>query len=597
MSDADGRAAAEELIDRNSESVVSRFLLGVIHHYGEGNLPRSKYHLKKALSMVREQFGDPVDESMAGWEQGILRELARTCAQLGDYEEAIEYYHEHDNRHPDALPEVISTVWALMRLRRYDEGLRVAHAVLRDPSANPGDRYVALNGYVAVLFERGDRQEAYKWAKQLTGEQSASPTFWANASEMARGILELAEAESFAIESTRRGVSDYAQPWIDIADIRLRGGRLQLAFDALRSDRAYRSQRPEYLEQQGAASAQRTVSMLMLLNNDSEFAADLTRRSVVQPDRSGGKSRDDRQDHATSALLDFRARQDRAAQLEDHLAIAGGVQLADRADVWQLRAQSVSSAARSRSFLHDNEVLIGMLRTGGPLAVAAPPWLVPELVHIVGPGIVNNAAKRAEEIETFEPIHAYFTAYRAEAEYALGDLDEAAKLAGEALETLPEKEVMLGLRMRALMGAYSMDEGRDEGAYTRLRPVVNSAPTLLRWLNIPIPLKSPSDGEAKEVTQSLMDTDRYVYANHGFEVQLNGSSLCLLDDAGGQVKCVTPRYDEDMSADERRISQIVQFHDRIFRPNDALPSMGLKALDGTRSAPSGGNKGLRNIAE
>lgn len=591
---ADARSAAEALLERDSDDAVAHIILGFVHHYGEGNLPRSIWYFERGLKLLRSEHGTPVGPGVGGWEAFALRELGRSQSQLGRPDDAIASYEEHDRLYPDEIPEKISTVWPLMQLRRFDDALYVAHSVLRDPTTNPGDRAVALNGYVAVLFERGDREEAYKWALQLTQEYPESPTFWCNAAEAARALMDLPEAERLALQSTQRGIADYAQPWLDLAELYMREGRLVDAYQALLADRRYREGRPPYLEQQGAAVASRTVAMLMLLYNDPEAARKLTRRAVVQPDRGGGKSRDDRQDLATSALLDYLANTDRAMMLEDQADILGGLRLFTRGPGWSYRSEAWTARHRAQSFLHDNEVLIGMVRVGGPNGVALPPWLVGELAHIVGPGTFYNAVRRAQDEETSEALDPYFDAFRADAEWALGDRGDAADYARDALKSLPESESLLRLRMTAMIADELMDDGRWEEATSLLEPVVAGDPGVLRRLGVPLPLVEPSGGPAASVYADLLATDRYVEAPRGWTpVSGNGESVCLRGPSGAQSKCSTTARGE-MSAEDFGYARSIEFHHAVFRPDAPVEVAALRALDGHK-APSTGNKGLRNL--
>ena len=601
---AEAREAAEQLLARNPDSYVAQYILGYAHHYGEGNLPRAVYFMEEAIETMRDLHGQKLPPQFRLWEARALVSLGRAQTQLGEFEEAIETYREHDKRFPQELPEKISTVWPLMQLRRFDEALKVSHDVLRDPRTETNDRAVALNGYTAVLFEKGERREAHKWAMQLTTEFPQSPTFWANASETARGLFQLGESERLALESAKRGVSDYAQPWIDVADLRVRGGKLYEGFQALLQDRSYRTKRPPYLEQQGAASAQRTVAMLMMLMNDSEAASNLTWRAIVQPDRSGGKSRDIRQDLATSALLDFRIRTDRAMQLTEQADLLGGLRLSTRYEAWSLGYEADTSAARSRSVLHDNELLIGMISVGGPYGVVLPPWLVPELKHVVGPGVFYNAVNRAREIEfnahVEDILGPYFDAFTADAELALGDEDAAERHAKAALNNangLPEGETLLRLRMEAILVRLYLDEGNVEAAIPRLDRILATDPGLLRRLDVALPLAVPDDAAGANVANILLGSDRYAESSVGYRPEVSGDTICLRSPTGARTSCATQPRGDDMSDEDHLFARVLAFHDAVFRPDTRIDLMALRALDGSSITPSGGNKGLRTILD
>ncbi len=70
------RALAEEILRRDKASPEGHYLLGVVHHRGEANLPLALYHLKKSRRLLeREASPFPADESMIRWHFMTLFEL------------------------------------------------------------------------------------------------------------------------------------------------------------------------------------------------------------------------------------------------------------------------------------------------------------------------------------------------------------------------------------------------------------------------------------------------------------------------------------------------------------------------------------------
>ncbi|MFO0022116.1 MAG: hypothetical protein ACK6DV_07090, partial [Deltaproteobacteria bacterium] len=142
--------------------------------------------------------------------------------------------------------------------------------------------------------------------------------------------------------------------------------------------------------------ARRTLGELFLALGRGEDAVRITTKAMLAPDRRAHNSRDPSQDLAISALLDRAARRLRAAELDQSTL---GAPLHERAlalvQGLGLRAEAWSSGRQAARALSDESRLVGTFQVGRARSAVTPPWLVGELVDVLGPGVVGAAVRRA----------------------------------------------------------------------------------------------------------------------------------------------------------------------------------------------------------
>ncbi|MEL6182111.1 MAG: hypothetical protein AAFS10_24330 [Myxococcota bacterium] len=82
----------------------------------------------------------------------------------------------------------------------------------------------------------------------------------------------------------------------------------------------------------------------------------------------------------------------------------------------------------------------------------------------------------------------------------------------------------------------------------------------------------------------------------GYTPVVRNKTICLRSPTGGEHGCATLPRSDDMSDEDYFVARALHFHDAILRPSAKIDRMSLRALNGAATTPSGGNKGLRELA-
>ncbi len=574
------RELSQEIIEDHPTSVVGHAVMGMVMRYGEGNLPRSLYHLRHARQLLETQFGSaPTGPEASTWHMRILEETTFTCGEMERFEEELEIWDDFDRLYdPDRPGE---RIWPTMMLRRFDEARRWAQR-----SIDSGDRWAyrqAMNGMCAIENEAGNRAESYRWCTTHANEFWNMPgygaVYFCNAGESARGMLRLDEAERFYLEATQRDVEWYANPWGDLAGLYLRAGRMAQAAAAVRQMHAYARRRPPHTQQQDQSERNRTVAALLIIAGRPEDALTLTELAVVYPDRRGGQSRSPEADLATNALLNRRALLD-AAEVVVERASTGSIweRISAGAEAAWLRTRAFRSGRRVVALLQDQDLLIGLLEAEGHLAMGTPPWLTSDLVEVIGPGPISAALDIAREENDLPALAAYFDAYEA---VARGDSDDAVALAHSASEGLPENEALLRAQARLILARAARDSGDLDSAAALYMELVQLDPTLIRrWRErLPLRIESSDDPLSRHTAELIGRSpriDRHGESPMVLQVRSDGGGttcqICLVTTNGGDAGCHDQALESDAELEARARECAAVFHERVLAPR-ADPSV------------------------
>jgi tetratricopeptide (TPR) repeat protein len=572
------REAAEDVLAANPDSIAGHAVLGMVMRYGEGNLPRSLYHLRHARRLLELRFGpEPLGPESRDWHSRIIEEAAFTCGEMERFQEELDLWDDYDRIYdPDRPGE---RIWPTMMLRRFDDAREWARRAVA--SGDGWARQQAMNGMCAVENEAGNRPESYRWCTTHANEYwemaGYGGVYFCNAGESARGMLRLDEAERYYLEATRRDVEWYANPWMDLAGLFLRNGRLALAAQAVRSMHEYARRRPPHTQQQDQSERNRAVAALLVVAGRPLDALLLTERAVVYPDRRGGQSRSPEADLATNALLDRRALLD-AAEVVLERSSTGGLweRVAGSFEAAWLRARAFRSARRVVALLEDQDLLVGLLEAEGHLAMGTPPWLSSDLVDVVGPGPIDAALDVAAERSDLPELRAYLDTYRAVAAADRGDWDRASSLARSAGEGLPQGEALMRARLRLIQALAAVDRGDLEAAAPLFLEVLRTDPTLVRRARVRLPLRIESaDDDLSRRTADIVARSPRIDLDDGsplvLQVVFDGRTscrVCLAAPGGGDAGCADETLDQGIEVDAAARRCAAAFHERVLGPRE-----------------------------
>lgn len=585
------RELAEGVLRERQGSFVAHFVLGYVHHYGEANFARALYHHDRALSLFEAEHGhEPVPPAPWRWHARILRDKAMTHGDLEQYEEQLRWMNRYTELYePDFIAEM---AWPLMKLRRFEDARQAAR--LGRASGEPRQIEIALNALCAIEFEAGDDQASYTACREAMELHGANPAVqgavdFTNFAEAARSVFRLDEAERVDLLATEAQVSWYGNPWIELAELYVREGRFPEALDALRRVDEYRAERPPHVRNADRNESRRALSSFFLVVGRADDAARVAEKAMNAPDRRAHNSRDPQQDRAIAALLHRAAlelRAERRAEAAEGMGFFASIgawfsSLGDRWTAWQ----SGRVAARN---LADEERLVGTFMIGTHRSAVMPPWLVGELVDVLGAGVVREAVQRARAADDREGSDAYYDAFEAEAAIESGDPARARTLAQRANAALSPAEAMLRARNLAVIAEASRRLGDVRRATEAYGEAFQLDPGVFRRMGWPVPARFEVRGgaTAEDVAERIEEGPRFEAEDWGMTVQVEADRAegraCLVDHSGAVLACGEATADGRGEDEDEYAARLMDaFLERAFAPRVDLSQADANSLDGS----------------
>jgi hypothetical protein len=313
----------------------------------------------------------------------------------------------------------------------------------------------------------------------------------------------------------------------------------------------------------------------------------MTGRAIAAPERRAHNSRDPAQDRTVLALLDRRGRR-MAAELELE---RGATQpwykrpLAWAKAAW-LRLDARRSSALVEKLLSDDARLTGSFRIGTSASAVMPPWLLGELVDVLGPGVVDEAVARARKRDQRPGVAAYYDAVAAEVAWAGGDGGAALKRAERALAALGPSEILLQARLLAIAADAARDLGKLDVARGRYDGAFQRDPGVFRRLEIAVAVEvQASGGElAADIADMLARSPRFTQQRGGLALIVRAdraaARVCLGGGGGEIVACAESQAKRAESADDFAARAAQEALAQLFSPRVDLTQMDINSLDG-----------------
>jgi tetratricopeptide (TPR) repeat protein len=585
----EAREVATSLVRDRPDSYVGHFVLGLVQHYGESNFPKALYHLKKALALYERRHGSPPSpDAPWRWHARLLRELAEVHGALESYRERLSFIERHNRTYdPDLIAE---QAWPLMKLGRYDEARRLAREGLAD--GDPRQTNIGLNALCAIEFEAGRDGESYEACKRALEHARrrgrVNAVDLTNFAEASRSLFKLAEAERVLLEATRADATWYGNPWMELAALYTRQGRLAEAVSALRKIPGYIAQRPPHVRDADRNERRRTMAAFLLVADRPEDALRITSEALVTPDRRSHNSRDPAQDRALVALLDRRAR---LVVAEKRLEEAVAEPWYDRwwafAEASWVCFEAWLSGKQAARLLTAEERLVGTFRIGTAESAIMPPWMAGDLVHVAGPGVARGALDEARQRDQRPGASAYYDAFEAEAALDQGNAERAVSLGTRALSSLGPAEALLTARTRAVVAEARWQRGQLAEARAQYNRALSTDPGVFRRLGLALPvvIRGGSGELGEAVVDALERSPRLATGEPGLVVRVEagatGGQVCLEGASGAELGCggAEPKAQDDVDALAARI--VRAFHEEAFAPRVDLSQADVNSLDGS----------------
>ncbi|MGB8328933.1 MAG: tetratricopeptide repeat protein [Polyangiales bacterium] len=577
------REDAEKYLADHPSSYVAHLVLGIAQHFGEANFPKALFHETRALELFEAKEGArPTPDQPWRWHARILVALTRAHGDLEHYDEQLGFMQRYNELYTPQLSAELA--WPLMKKREFDKARLAAEEGLA--TGDPYQIERAKNALCAIEFEAGDDEKSYEvcadaveYGRSHFG--SASAVDLGNYAEAARSVFRFDEAERLLMEATKGGLSWYGNPWLELADLYMRAGRFAEALSTLKEVPRHRADRPAHVRDSDRNEARRSLAAFLLLMGRPSEALRVTEKAAVLPDRRGHNSRDSKQDQSIVSLLDRQARLMMAEMtVEQAVAQPFYSRCWARGKALWLRFEAWMSARQAARFLDDEARLVGTFAIGTARSAVMPPWLLGELVAVLGPGVVRAAVDEMAAEDRRVGAGAYYDAVLAEVSLAQRDYDEAIEQAERALDGLQPGDALLRQRVLAVLAKALSDPRQRTAIYEE---VLATDPGLFRRMGWALPVLVESGGAELDrmLAKAVMRSPRFESSDDGLRIQIDGGRICLFGRTGAAWGCSEALPDDGDTEPSYAQRIIDSFHEAIFAPRVDLSRIDINSLDGS----------------
>ena len=571
------RELSEQWVRSQPDSPPAQFALAEVLLTVEGNMPRALFHLNRAEELTGyETLEKAVNSEHMPWHYLTLSQLSFVHQLMGEQIKSLVYL--------DKLNEIYGLDieplrgWPLIKLKQYDAARQSANRVLQT-NDNERERARAWNTLCAAeLASLLPIKSTSACDRTIDGDGNNSSrannfdtVYLTNASEVALSLLEIEQAEDYLRRATQYlNPNSVADPWIYMLYLSMNQGRFDEARNALDSMLLWREQQEPIVSIMNRAEHFLVSASFLLLAGYAEDAVKLTKTALNQPDRNGSYSADDEQKDAYAALLNMVAnRAEYQIQLENMATMDFIGEMQARLNTITLQLNAWRAARRAGSLFAKFEVIQNRLRPYAPLDVHIPEWLEPELVQLIGTGVMSVVLEQARENGAFQLNNGYYYSYRTEIAALDKDYTSVLEAAGNALTLLPEQETLLRARISARMADAFWRIGQHEESLNSYTIALRQDPSISRRLEASIPVRLDANGSefSKQVSKYLLRSPRFHVHENGFNLSVREKpdlSICLNARTGNVISCYTMSTAANQSSDWNAQELTRNFHTRTF---------------------------------
>jgi hypothetical protein len=584
------RELAQAWISEQPESPAAQFALAEVLFRVEGNLPRALFHLKAAESLMNyDSMGRAMMEGNLEWHYLTLSQLSYAYQLIGNQEESLRYLDIVSQFYGQDVESFRG--WPLIKMKRYDEARASAEKVLAN-SDNPRDRSRAWNTLCAVELADLRPNESLRACENAMSEDESialadenadlDTVHLLNASEVSLNLLRFQEAENYLDRASRTiDPNSVGNPWVYKLYLYMTQARYDNAREALDRMLVWRDAQSPLTNVMNRGDHFMVSSIFLMLAGYYDDSARLTRAALNQPDRTGSYTADEAQKDSVAALVNSLAHHLRYQRLREQLALEPwrgwswqGLKL--RIEALAARFQSWRAARHAASLFADQETLQNRMRPYAPLDVHIPEWIEPELIRLMGAGVMQNLLEDAAAQGVFALNEGYFHAWQTEIAAQTGQQTLLQQSAEEALRQLPAQEVLLRARVTAHLAQMLWRNNQTTEALQHYAWALQQDPGLFRRLDIALPVNvignSTAQIDVDQMRKLLRRSPRFVLHPQGLPLELLAEQvpgLCLRAADGDALSCIqlAPADTADTGAesslnDTQRLVQ--QFHQGTF---------------------------------
>ena len=571
------RELSEQWVRTKPDSPAAQFALAEVLLTVEGNMPRALFHLSRAEELTGyETLETAFNSGYMPWHYLTLSQLSLVHQLMGEQIKSLEYLDKLNEIYGLDIESLRG--WPLIKLKQYDAARQSANRVLQT-NDNERERARAWNTLCAAeLASLLPIKPTSACDRTIDGDENNSSrtnnfdtVYLTNASEVALSLLEIEQAEDYLRRATQYlNPNSVADPWIYMLYLSMNQGRFDEARNALDSMLLWREQQEPIVSIMNRAEHFLVSASFLLLAGYAEDAVKLTKTALNQPDRNGSYSADDEQKDAYAALLNMAAnRAEYQIQLENMATMDFIGAMRARLNSITLQLNAWRAARRAGSLFAKFEVIQNRLRPYAPLDVHIPEWLEPELVQLIGTGVMSAILEQARENGAFQLNNGYYYSYRAEIAALDKDYTSVLEAAGNALTLLPDQEMLLRARISARMADAFWKIGQHEESLNSYAIALRQDPSISRRLEASIPVRLDTNGSefSKQVSKYLLRSPRFQEHENGFNLSVRETpdlSICLNARTGNVISCYAMSTAANQSSDWNAQELTRNFHVRTF---------------------------------
>ena len=569
------RELSEDWVRAEPDNPAAQFALAEVLYTVEANLPRALFHLNRAEELTNyRSLGRALASGNIQWHYLTLSQLFFIHQIMGDQQNALAYLDKIEEIYGQDVESLRG--WPLIKLQQFDAARASANKVLQN-SENERERARAWNTLCVVELASLQPNENIVACDRAIDEDEniasadneGDTVYLTNASEVALSLLQIEEAENFLDRAARvLNPESVADPWIYKLYITMNQGRFDEARNAMDRMLLWRENQVPVVTVMNRAEHLLATASFLILSGQGEDAARLTSTALAEPDRNGSFSADDAQKDSIAALMHMLANESwYQVQLEEAATL-------DSIDRWKLtmsanrqRFSAWLAARKAASLFADETVLLNRLRPYAPLDVHIPEWIEPDIIRLMGTGVMSGLLDRAQQSGAFMLNNGYYHSYATEIA-ALENRHEDVLISGQqALELLPQQEILLRARIHVRVADSAWRRGAQEQSIESYRDALQLDPGILRRLDaaIPVTFTSTNDELSQHATRFLKRSPRFKSERTGFRIEISSAenlSACLFTPDGETVGCFSGTPAESTKDSARNL--VKGLHQELF---------------------------------
>ena len=572
------RELAQRWIAEQPDSAAAQFALAEVLVRVEGNLARALFHLNRAEELTNyTSLGRAMASGAPEWHYLTISQLSYVHQLMGNQQASLDYLDKIEAVYGQEVESFRG--WPLIKMQKWEEARASAESVLAT-SNDARERSRAWNTLCAVELSELRPAESLEACDRSINEDEAlsegengdpDTVYLMNASEVSLSMLRMEDAEDYLTRASRYlDPESVGDPWIYLLFLYMNQSRFDEARTALDNMLVWRDQQEPIVGVMNRAEHFLVSAMFLTLAGYPEDAATLSATALNQPDRTGSYSADEAQKDSIAALINHIANQTAWEQaLENAATLDFGDALLARASALTFRFKAWRSARHAAALFADTQVLLNRLRPYAPLDVHIPEWIEPELITIMGEGVMSTLLEQARTAGAFSLNDGYYFAYHTEIAAQRGDDTRTLENAARALSLLPPQEMLLRARLSARIADAAWRLGEFEVARNNYEQALENDPSILRRLGLSLPVRISGVDEpfVRQVIGYLEASPRFHAHPEGLSLEVfpqNDLTICLSTLGGAPLSCVQMgAFDETLTLTPAQ--QLVQeFHSQTF---------------------------------